>query len=179
MKLIPGHSALFALLTLATQAAFAADGTIAFTGAISSPTCSISNEERNITANMPSLDRGSQGVNATSVVTPFSIALSDCPQGTGSISTYFEPGPGVRSESGSLLTSPPGSSKVLRIQLLNDNMSVIKVGAANDQAQSSQTIALESSPSRLNYYARYMRLDAGELGRGEFSARLIYSVTYN
>ena len=179
MRTIPTRTALFASLAIATQAALAANGTITFTGAISSPTCSVNADEHSTAISMANHDRTSLNANATATAILFSIALSDCAAEPGRVHTYFEPGAGVDVESGSLLTRGSGRGASLHIQLLDDEMNTIQLGDGSDHAQSSKLAMLESGDSRLSYYARYQRVGTAELSRGATPANVIYTITYN
>jgi len=172
-------------LAIASQSAFAADGTITFNGEVTSQTCSINNVAadgaRDITVTMPKASQSSLAVlNSTTGETNFSIALTSCTPASGTVRTRFEPGTTVHQASGELITSGAGSSTSLRIQLLNSDRSVIAVGAPDaSQNSTAQTIPAGGAVT-LNYIARYKRASATPaLGTGVVSSSVTYSLVYN
>lgn len=170
-------------LALASHSALASDGTISFTGELTTQTCSINGTaadgNRNFNVTLPAATQSSLTVvGATAAETAFQIALTSCTPATGSVRTRFESGPSVDAASGELLTSGAGSSAGLRIQLLNHDRSVIAVGAT-DASQNSLPSTLASGAATLNYIARYHRVSATPLAVGAVTSSVTYSMAYN
>lgn len=170
-------------IALASQSAFASDGTINFTGELTTQTCSINGTaadgNRNLSVTLPAATQSSLTiVGSTSAETAFQIALTSCTPATGSVRTRFESGPNVDAATGELFTSGAGSSAGLRIQLLNQDRSVIAVGAT-DASQNSAPSTLASGAATLNYIARYHRVSATPLAVGALTSSVTYSMAYN
>jgi major type 1 subunit fimbrin (pilin) len=170
-------------IALASQAAFASDGTINFTGELTAQTCSINGTaadgNRNVSVTLPAATQSSLAiVGATSAETAFQIALTSCTPATGTVRTRFESGPNVDAATGELLTSGAGASAGLRIQLLNQDRSVIAVGTS-DASQNSAPSTITTGAATLNYIARYHRVSATALVAGAVTSSVTYSMAYN
>ncbi|MFC3814311.1 fimbrial protein [Lysobacter sp. GCM10012299] len=170
-------------IALASQSAFASDGTINFSGELTTQTCSINGTAadgaRSFTVTLPAASQSNlTTVGATSTETAFQIALTSCTPASGTVRTRFESGANVDSTSGELLTTGAGSSAGLRIQLLNQDRTVIVVGAA-DVAQNSAQGTIASGAATLNYIARYHRISATPLAVGAVTSSVTYSMAYN
>ena len=86
----------------------AADGTITFTGQITSQTCTISGNGagKNLTVTLPTVSTSALATAGTTAGrTPFNIALSNCTPNSGNVSTYFEPGATVDTATGQLVNA--------------------------------------------------------------------------
>lgn len=170
-------------VALASQSAFASDGTINFAGELTTQTCSINGTaadgNRNVSVNLPAASQSNLStVGATSSETSFQIALTSCTPTSGTVRTRFESGPNVDAASGELLTTGAGSSAGLRIQLLNQDRTPIVVGAA-DLTQNSAQGSIASGAATLNYIARYHRISATPLAVGAVTSSVTYSMAYN
>ncbi len=172
-------------IAFASQSAFASDGTINFTGSITSQTCSINGAaadgNRNINVTLPKTPHSSlAALNAVAGETPFSIALTGCTPATGTVATRFESGANVDATSGELLTSGAGGTTSLHVQLLNETRGVINIGAP-DVSQNSTAKAIPAGGAvTLNYFARYKRAAAlPVLGTGAIASSVTYSLIYN
>ena len=123
----------------------AADGTITFTGQITSQTCTISGNGggKNFTVTLPTVSTSALATAGTTAGrTPFNIALSNCTPNSGNVSTYFEPGATVDTTTGQLINAS-GTATNVEIGLLNGDSSVITLGAAQ-ASQNSKAVALAS-----------------------------------
>ncbi|UNK48145.1 type 1 fimbrial protein [Lysobacter sp. S4-A87] len=170
-------------IALASQSAFASDGTINFTGELTTQTCSINGTaadgNRNVSVTLPAASQSNlRTVGSTSGETAFQIALTSCTPTSGTVHTRFESGPNVDVASGELLTSGAGSSAGLRIQLLNQDRTVIAVGAA-DVAQNSAPGTIATGAVTLNYIARYHNINSTPLAVGAVTSSVTYSMAYN
>lgn len=172
-------------LAMTSRAANASDGTITFTGMITSQTCSINGTAadgaRNISVSLPRATQTSlTALNSTAGDTAFTISLTGCTPEEGRVHTRFEPGATVHAASGELITSGAGASSSLRIQLLNGNGTVINVGAPDaTQGSVAQNIPVGGAVT-LNYIARYKRAATTPvLGAGAIAATVTYSLIYN
>jgi major type 1 subunit fimbrin (pilin) len=173
-------SALFvAGAAMVAQGAFAADGTITFTGNISAQSCTINGNgsgSKDFTVALPTVSASTlAAAGATAGRTPFNIALSDCTPASGNVHTYFEPGPTVDSATGMLVLNAGGASNV-EIGLQNSDFSNIVVGAA-DASQNSKSVAIsESGAATLNYYAQYVA--TGVASAGAANSSVMYTLSY-
>jgi major type 1 subunit fimbrin (pilin) len=170
-------------IALASQSAFASDGTINFTGELTTQTCSINGTaadgSRNFSVTLPPASQSNlRTVGSTSSETAFQIALTACTPTSGTVRTRFESGPNVDGATGELLTAGAGSSAGLRIQLLNQDRSVITVGAA-DVGQNSAPATIATGAATLNYIARYHNISAVPLAVGAVTSSVTYTMAYN
>ncbi|KVH72287.1 pilus assembly protein FimA [Burkholderia cepacia] len=163
----------------------AADGEIAFNGKVLSTTCTIgagggATGDKNMTVKLPSVSVSALS-NAGEVAgrTPFSIQLSGCTGEATKVSTVFESGGTVDSESGRLNLVSAGAEDTVasnvQISLLNDAQEPIKAGLASSQ-QNSQVVALKDGAATLNYYAEYYA--TGKSTAGSANSRIQYSLDY-
>ncbi|MFC3814310.1 fimbrial protein [Lysobacter sp. GCM10012299] len=172
-------------IALASQSAFASDGTITFSGSITSQTCSINGVAANgavdITVTLPKTPQSSLAVlNSVAGETPFSIALTGCTPASGTVATRFESGATVDSSTGELLTSGVGGTTSLHVQLLNETRGVINVGAPDVSQNSTAKTIPAGGAVTLNYFARYKRAAATpDLGTGAIASSVTYSLVYN
>ncbi|MGO4221657.1 fimbrial protein [Lysobacter sp. TAF61] len=171
-------------LALVSLAAVASDGAVNITGEMTAQTCSINGTAadgaRNIAVPLATISRSNLStIGSVSGDTPFQIALSGCSQGTGSVRTRFEPGTSVDLATGELITSGPGSSAGLRIQLLNSDGTPINVGSSIASQNSALATIPASGAVTLNYVARYHRLSSTALAVGAVTSSVTYSLIYN
>ncbi len=170
-------AAVIALATAAlAPAAQAADGTIEFTGAVTSVTCVINGGTKDLTVVLPTVSTDALAVAGSEAGrTPFTIELTGCDPGTGKVSTFFESDDHVDMLTGNLNVDDGGATKV-QIGLLNDAHEKIKVGATVGQQNSQQVTVSTGGEATLNYYAQYESL--GETTSGEVKSRVRYSISY-
>ncbi len=165
-------------LASTSQLAFASDGTINFTGAISANTCTIDGNgtgSKNFNVLMPAVGVDSlTAAGQTAGTTPFTIRLTACTPGTGMVHTLFEPGANGNAATGNLTTNAGGAENV-EIRLLNSDESPINVTLA-DAAQNSKAVALDSGEATLNYLAQYYAV--GQAGAGNVAANVKYTIIY-
>jgi major type 1 subunit fimbrin (pilin) len=173
-------SAALALVAVASfsQPAFAIDGTINFTGAVSANTCTINGNDtgsNNFNVLMPTVGVDAlAATGATAGNTPFTIRMTACTPGTGMVHVYFEPGAGGNAATGNLTIAAGGAANV-EVRLLNGDESPINVTVA-DGTQNSQAVALVSGQATLPYIAQYYAL--GPAGAGVVNATGKYTVIY-
>jgi len=159
-------------------ASYAADGTITFTGLITSQTCTISGNGggKNFTVTLPTVSTSAlAAAGATAGRTPFNIALTNCTPNSGNVSTYFEPGATVDTTTGQLLNAS-GTATNVEIGLLNTDSSVITLGAAQ-ASQNSKVVALASGAATLKYFAQYVAT-GGAATAGTVNTTTLYSIVY-
>ncbi|RZT42956.1 fimbrial protein [Cupriavidus agavae] len=181
-----------AAATLATMApqAFAADGTITFTGAVSGQTCTVngSTSGSDFTVALPAVRAASLDADGdTAGRTPFTIALTSCNPTTGTVAVHFETGANTDVVTGRLrntvvttaatetAAAVTGAGNV-QVGLLNADQSAIVLGAAFG-AQNSQTVALASGAANLQYYAQYVATGAAATA-GTLSTSTTYTIVY-
>ncbi|QSX74406.1 type 1 fimbrial protein [Lysobacter arenosi] len=170
---------------LASHSASASDGTINFSGSITSQTCSINgvaaDGNRNISVALPKTPQSSlTALNSVAGETPFSIALTGCTPASGTVATRFEPGSNVDAATGELITSGVGGTSSLHIQLLNETRGVINIGAPDVSQNSTAKTIPAGGAVTLNYFARYKRASTlPALGTGVIASNVTYSLVYN
>ena len=159
-----------------SQQAFAADGTITFTGQIYANTCTINGGGNNFTVSLPSAVSSSQLdiAGKTAGRTAFQIALTNCPAATN-VHTFYEPGP-TTNGLGRLVNTAGGGATNVEIQLLNDDATVIKAGLA-DSLQNSKPVALSANAATLSYFAEYYAIGAATAGA--VTSSVAYTIVYN
>uniref|UniRef100_UPI00316ACBCC fimbrial protein n=1 Tax=Comamonas composti TaxID=408558 RepID=UPI00316ACBCC len=159
--------------------AAAADGNIAIAGNVTAQTCVINGNNSNnkdFSVTLPTVTTSqllSTGQTAGRVA--FDIKLSSCTPASGNVHTFFEPGPTVDMATGNLILATGGAGNV-QIGLLNDDLSVIKIGAA-DTAQNSKAAAISAAgTATLPYHAQYVATGASTAGVANTS--VMYSLVY-
>jgi len=161
-----------------SSSAFAADGTITFTGAITDTTCAVSvggTGNANATITLPTVQTTSlPAVGATAGTTPFDIVLSGCTGGTlNTASTHFESGSTVDSATGRLHNTS-GSASGVQLQLLNASHGSIVAGGAS---QNDVPVSITSGTGTLSYYVQYYA-NAGAVTSGSVGSYVDYSISY-
>lgn len=164
-----------AIALLAAPAAYAADGTITFTGNVTAVTCTINGGNGDFNVVLPTVSAASLAApGAVAGRTPFKIEVSGCTPDTGKISAFFEADAQVNSQG--RLDIDAGGAKNVQVALLNDSHDLIKVGAAAVD-QNSQKVNLSSGAATLNYYAQY-EATVGAAEAGAVATRVRYTMSY-
>lgn len=169
------------LMTLSAMAAAAAsfnasavDGTINFTGEISSQTCTI---EGNTGATAKTVTLPKVSTSALSAVgevagrTAFNLALTQCTGTSASVS--FEPGPSVDAATGNLTNQTANGSNA-QIQLLNANFAPINLQTNSG----SLATAITNQAANLEFYAQYVAATAAATA-GQITSNVQFSMDYN
>lgn len=158
--------------------AFAIDGTITFTGAVSANTCTINGNDtgsQSFNVLLPTVGVDSLTTQGqTSGNTPFFIRLSACTPNTGTVRVHFEPGANGNTVTGNLTTAAGGAGNV-EVRLLNDDESAINVTVA-DGSQNSKSVVLASGEATLKYFAQYFA--TGQASPGTVTATAKYTIVY-
>lgn len=161
-----------------SQPAFAMDGTINFTGSVTSNTCTVDGNgtgSNNFNVLMPTVSVDSlttQGQTAGN--TPFSIHLTACTPDSGTVHTFFEPASNGNASTGNLTTAAGGATNV-EVRLLNGDASPINVTLA-DGSQNSKAVSVTDGEATLQYLAQYFAV--GQAGAGTVSATAKYTIIY-
>ncbi|SDV01879.1 fimbrial protein [Pseudomonas mucidolens] len=170
------------LIALAASAAVAtsfnasaADGTINFTGEVSSQTCAIEGNTTDATTKTVTLPRVAASslatVGQTAGRTGFTLALTGC---TGSSALVrFEQGPTVDAATGNLINQTTSGSNA-QIQLLNASFAPINL-QTNDGSLSS---AITTKAATLQFYAQYIAANAAATA-GQVTSNVQFSMDYN
>lgn len=165
-----------------TTLASAIDGTITFTGEVTSNTCTISGNggSNNFTVTLPKVSATALNAAPEHVAgrTAFNIALTACTPASGTVHTYFEPGPTVNLGTGRLTTAVTN----VEIGLLNADYSDIKIGAADGTTpgttQNSHAVPISAAgTATLSYFAEY-NATAGAAGTGLVNTNVRYTLIY-
>lgn len=164
-------------IAMASQAAFASDGTITVTGQVTDSTCTISSTAgtKDFTVALPTVSKTSlAAAGNTAGATGFGIRLSGCTPVSGNVRTHFETGATVDPNTGRLTLNSGGASNV-QIQIKNADGSVIKAGA-DVASQNSKPVALTSSSAQLDYIMEYYATGAATSGAANSS--VTYTIAY-
>lgn len=154
--------------------ASAADGTINFTGSISSKTCTIEGKS-GTTAKTVTMDQVSTSSMATvgqsAGLKDFTLALTGC---TGSSALVrFEPGATVDAATGNLVNQEADGSNV-QIQILNADLKPINLQTNSG----SLSTAITDEKANLKFYAQYVATTAAATP-GQVSSSVQFSMDYN
>lgn len=170
-------SLLLAGATMASQAAFAANGTITFTGNVTAQTCTINGTgSNNFTVTLPTVSASTLATSGqTAGRTPFSIVLTACSPASGKVHAYFEPGSTVDPATGNLVLAAGGATNV-QIGLLNNDLTAIKLGAA-DASQNSKSVDVSAAGgATLPFQAQYIA--TGVATAGAANSSVMYTLVY-
>lgn len=178
------------LLAVLSPAASASDGTITFTGRITTNTCTISGNGggTDFTVALPPVSASTLAT-AGNIAgrTPFNFQLTGCTPATADVAVYFEPGAAVDLATGRLINTTvsapatddsPGITAATNVQIgvLNADLTNVAVGAAF-ASQNTQQVAITGGTASLQYYAQYVAT-GGAATAGVFTSALTYSVVY-
>lgn len=163
---------------MGAQFAHATDGTIYFNGELVGQTCTINGNGsggKNFTVSLPPVSTSTLFKAGESAGrTPFNIALTNCTPETGTVHTFFEPGPTTDAVTGNLIVN--GGASNVQIRLLNGlDFSPIKAGFA-DASQTSLTTSISGGTATLPYFAEYVATGAATPGLANSS--VMYTISY-
>jgi major type 1 subunit fimbrin (pilin) len=160
---------------VASHLAQASDGTITFTGALQSATCTITGGG-NQTVALPTLSTSSlSSTGSTAGDTSFSISVTGCTAGLTTASAYFESGINVNATTGRLKNG--GAAGNVELQLLNGSGTTINLAGVTTAAQGATAANLNSSAGAQTFIARYYA--TGATTPGSVSSSVTYSLVYN
>ncbi len=169
------------LIALAASAAVvssfnasAADGTINFTGEVSSQTCVIEGNTGTTVKTVPMPRVSASSMAAVGQVAgrkDFSLALTGC---TGSSALVrFEQGATVDAVTGNLINQTADGSNV-QVQLLNANLDPINL----QTNEGSLSTAVTDKKATLKFYAQYIAATAAATA-GQVTSSVQFSMDYN
>jgi len=164
-------------MAFASQQAFASDGLISVTGTIQASTCTsiAGTSGTNVDVTLPVVAASALASSGqTAGTTPFQIALSGCPT-TGSAHAFFEPGSTTTDMTTGNLKNT-GLATNVQVQLLNDDLSVIRVNQP-DLSQNSLPVSLATGSATLKYRAQYYA--TGTAVAGSVNSSVYYTIVYN
>lgn len=155
--------------------ASATDGTVNFTGEISSQTCTIDGSTTGTTAKTVVLPRVAatslSTVGQTSGRTGFTLAMTEC-SGSSAL-VRFEQRASVDAATGNLINQTAGGSNV-QVQILNASFSPINL-QTNDGSLST---AISNKAANLQFYAQYIAATAAATA-GKVTSNVQFSMDYN
>lgn len=172
-----------AALVLLSNTAQASDGTINFTGALVSNTCVINGGTSTQTVTLPTLSATALSVaSPTAGPTPFAIAVTNCPTGLASFTTYFEgvANANVDQTTGRLKnTAASGAATGVQLRLSNAGGGTVIDLSKPAGSQGSAAAALTGTTTlsgTANYVVEYYGTSATA---GAVTSSITYSVVYN
>lgn len=168
----------FVVLSLAgsvmMHSAVAADGTITFTGRITSQTCTINDGRPDFSVLLPTVSVQTLNASGTTAGrTPFRISLTECDEDLEEVAVYFEPGANTSLYDNRLINT--GTATNVELQLLNDNLSPLKLSEGVD-AQGVKFVPVNNRAAVLTYFAEYYAI--GATGAGTVESSTQYTVVY-
>lgn len=163
-----------ALAVASFAAAHASDGTLTFSGSLTSSTCSVSAGSANQTVTLPSLAASTlASAGDTAGAVQFQIAVTGCSGGTATATPYFESGANVTT-TGRLANT--GNAGNVEIQLLNASLGVMDLKGVNPSAQSSTAAAVSGGSATATFVAKYYA--TGAASAGSVASSVTYSMVY-
>lgn len=146
---------------------------------ITAPTCAVA-AGTGLTVPLPGVETTDLAANGSVAgTTPFSIAITGCPDGL-SVATNTFSGGNVDRNTGNLQNS--GSARNVEVRLLNgaggsaNAGSAINLHGTTAKAQNSGTFPVVNDAVTLNYFAQYYA--TGKATAGTVSASVQYTITY-
>ena len=156
------------------NSAVAADGTITFTGRITSQTCTINDGRPDFSVLLPTVSVQTLNASGTTAGrTPFRINLTNCDEDLEEVAVYFEPGANTSLYDNRLINT--GTATNVELQLLNDNLTPLKLSEGVD-AQGVKFIPVKNRAATLTYFAEYYAI--GSTGAGTVESSTQYTVVY-
>lgn len=166
-----------AVLAALSTSAFATDGSITFEGLVTSDTCSVSvngaSSSTTVTLD-PVAASTLASATKTSGAMPFTIALSQCNNPTGTVYAFFEPNAANVSENGRL-NNVSGTAANVTLQLKDEGGSVINIGN-DDQKANPFTQTMVNGATTLNYSVEYFAEEA--VTPGTVLTSVTYAINY-
>lgn len=164
--------------------AFAADGTINFTGTVTAQTCKINSaaSPANINLTLPTVSATAlNAAESTAGNTPFAVTLSECATGAGAPTQarmYFEAGPNITTAGTLRNTAATNPAANVQIRLLNGDESVIDLSKTTTAvAQGSKPATISGGAATLNYVAQYIA-KGGAAGAGAVASSVTFTMQY-
>ena len=156
---------------LSLNNAYAADGTISFTGKITATACSVSTSGNSVTMGSISTNAfGSSG--DTAAAKAFNIVLTGCPSDSTTVNVRFDGTRDTANSSILALTSGTGVASNVGIALYESDGSTL-IPLNTDSAQKT----LVSGNNTLPYVAKYMST-ASSVGAGKADAVAYFTIIY-
>jgi len=157
----------------AVQAQAAPDGTITFTGAIQTQTCTVDAAGSLLAIQLPGVQTGAfTSAGDTAGKSLIKLHLQNCTAGQGTVRAFFEPGPTVNPTTGRLINTSKAGATAVEIGLLNKDATPIFVGQA--ATSKGEPIAAEVT---LSYYAQYYAT-AVPVAAGPVTSQVTFSLDY-
>ncbi|MCD8547782.1 MAG: type 1 fimbrial protein [Aeromonadaceae bacterium] len=165
------------LSTLFSTAAHAYDGTITFTGALTSNTCELSSSSQ--TVPLPTLAATAlKSAGSWAGRTPFTVSLTGCNDGATSVGLYFEQTDDIDTSNGTLNNIAAVSPATnVQVQLLNANFVALDLSKGSKSAQNSLSVDASSGTAAIQLYAQYFS-ENGSATAGSVEAQAIFSLDY-
>jgi major type 1 subunit fimbrin (pilin) len=163
-------ASLLAVSAFAPSASFASDGTITFTGSVTSQTCVINGGAPDFTVALPQVSSTNlKNADTKAGQTNFRITLTSCDPAKNSARAFFEKGPNVNTDSGRLKTNVAN----VEIGLASADGKDIKIG--ENLGSDYLPIAVDRTAA-LDYIAQYVATGAADIG--DVKTSVTYSVEY-
>ena len=167
----------------------AVDGSVTFSGQIVDQTCTVANNNKDLTVKLPTVQSSSLATaNSTAGETPFTISLSGCKtkttSGISKVKAFFLPhATNVDENTHNLMNIEQNSPAThVQVQLLNKDLTEIKVGE-NITAQNVNGTEINDTGKHdgavtadLKYFARYYATNT--VTAGKVTSKVEYNIVY-
>lgn len=159
---------------LISSAAFAADGTINFTGSVTDTACTVDTASANQTVNLGTVAASSfTAAGSTAAAARFSINLTNCPAAAKTASVRFD-GLTASGNSSILSLNTGQTAKNLGVGLYQqDSSALIPIGSSTPSVTLTTT-----GTNTLTFIAKYYAIST-PVGVGTANATAAFTVTYN
>ncbi|MBC2666812.1 type 1 fimbrial protein [Novosphingobium flavum] len=166
-----------ALLVFAyAPAAYASDGTITFSGAVTASTCTVklNGGSASGTVTLPTVSTSAlPSTGSTAGSTPFTLDISGCTfTGATAVTAYFEAGANVNGTTGRLTNTGGASNVELQLYLGSNYASKVAAGQSNQNAATPLT-----GNGQLRYGVEYYA--TGAATAGSVASTVTYSLIYS
>lgn len=152
------------------SAAFAADGTINFTGKITDTACTVASDSVTKPVTLDTVSsKAFSGAGTTAAATKFTINIASCPDTVTSASVRFD---GTPSTANSQVLAVTGGATNVGIGIYEDDSTTLIPLQNNSKAQT-----LGTGANVLTYVAKYYATAAG-VTAGDANATATFTITY-
>lgn len=155
--------------------ALASDGTITFTGEVSSKTCTIDSKTANQVVPLSPVSQSSLAPGQNAGFKQFHIEASQCTQGA-KVKAKFEVNENVNTTLGALKNELTGAeASNVYIQLFDSNQKAINLV---DGTNTSEVVVGADGAAKLSFYAAYLAPTGEAVKAGKVATKVTYSMTY-
>lgn len=164
------------LMALLAAGAHASDGTITFTGNITSSTCTVTPASKTLVVTLPSVVASSMtAAGQTAGATQFAINVTGCTGADTSANAFFENSTNTNATGGRLKNT--GSAGHVEIQILAVDGSPVNLAGVTGSQNQAGPATIASGAATQVFTARYYA--TGAVTAGNVASIVTYSMVYN